>query len=127
MQTDMTDAIMRGTKFIRANLTNSDLTGADLQGADLTDANLSGARLSGAILSGAQFGNVKLTNAIMIGVIMDDMQRRRAGAGRRHHGEAVQRVGTGIAGTAGGACGLDGQRRQVGQPRRSRWLRPQRP
>ena len=42
MQTDMTDAIMHGTKFIRANLTNSDLTGADLQGADLTDANLSG-------------------------------------------------------------------------------------
>jgi len=125
MQTDMTDAIMRGTKFIRANLTNSDLTGADLQGADLTDANLSGARLSGAILSGAQFGNVKLTNAIMIGVIMDDMQRRAPELVGAIMAKPFSELGRELP-EPGRACGLDGQRGQVREPCRSRRLRPQR-
>jgi uncharacterized protein YjbI with pentapeptide repeats len=74
MQTDMTDSVMRGTKFVRANLTNSDLTGADLQGADLSDANLTGAKLTGARLTGAQITRSRMTNAVLIGAILDEFQ-----------------------------------------------------
>ena len=96
MQTDMTDAIMRGTKFIRANLTNSDLTGADLQDADLTDANLSGARLERCDPVGRAVRQRQIDQR--------DHDRDHhgrdaapgAGIGGRHHGEAVQRTGAGL-------------------------------
>jgi uncharacterized protein YjbI with pentapeptide repeats len=48
--TDFSDAVMRNTRLVRADLRKATLAGADLGGADLSGADLRGANLNGAVL-----------------------------------------------------------------------------
>lgn len=72
---NLSHANLANANLFRANLLQADLRHAKLQGANLIGADLSGADLSGADLQGAKMGfserlMVKLTGAILTGVIM---------------------------------------------------------
>ncbi|XGV97298.1 MAG: pentapeptide repeat-containing protein [Leptolyngbya sp. BL-A-14] len=74
---DLSNANLSSANLFRANLLQADLRNANLQGANLIGADLSGADLSGADLQGAKIGfsdriMVKLTGAILTGMIMPD-------------------------------------------------------
>lgn len=74
---DLSNANLTSANLFRANLLQADLRHANLQGANLIGADLSGADLSGADLQGAKIGfaekiMVKLTGAILTGMIMPD-------------------------------------------------------
>ena len=51
--TDFSDAVMRNTRLVKADLRQATLAGADLGGADLSGADLRGANLADAVLAGA--------------------------------------------------------------------------
>jgi curved DNA-binding protein CbpA len=72
---NLSHANLAHANLFRANLLQADLRHAKLQGANLIGADLSGADLTGADLQGAKIGfaerlMVKLTGAILTGVIM---------------------------------------------------------
>jgi curved DNA-binding protein CbpA len=74
---NLSGANLANANLFRANLLQANLRNANLQGANLIGADLSGADLSGANLQGSKMGfsdriMVKLTGAILTGVIMPD-------------------------------------------------------
>ena len=74
-QVNLSHANLAHANLFRANLLQADLRHAKLQGANLIGADFSGADLTGADLQGAKMGfaerlMVKLTGAILTGVIM---------------------------------------------------------
>ena len=56
-----------------SDLSGADLSGADLSGADLSGVDLSGADLSGADLSNANLNDIKVSNTIFIGAVLDNI------------------------------------------------------
>lgn len=69
--TDFSDALLRNTRLVRADLRKATLTGADLGGADLTGADLRGANLNGAVLTDAVMENTHFIGANLKGTLND--------------------------------------------------------
>lgn len=60
MRANLTDADLKNSLPIGADLAGADLAGADLTGADLTGADLTGADLAGADLAGALYNSKQI-------------------------------------------------------------------
>ncbi len=69
--TDFSDALMRNTRLVRADLRKATLAGADLGGADLSGADLRGADLNGAVLTDAVMENTHFIGANLKGTLND--------------------------------------------------------
>jgi uncharacterized protein YjbI with pentapeptide repeats len=69
--TDFSDAVMRGTRLVRADLRKATLAGADLGGADLSGADLRGANLNDAVLTDAVMENTHFIGANLKGTLND--------------------------------------------------------
>lgn len=69
--TDFSDAVLRNTRLVRADLRKATLAGADLGGADLSGADLRGADLNGAILTDAVMENTHFIGANLKGTLND--------------------------------------------------------
>jgi uncharacterized protein YjbI with pentapeptide repeats len=69
--TDFSDAVMRNTRLVRADLRKATLAGADLGGADLSDADLRGANLDSAVLTDAVMENTHFVGANLKGTLDD--------------------------------------------------------
>lgn len=69
--TDFSDAVMRNTRLVRADLRKATLAGADLGGADLSGADLRGANLNGAVLTDAVMENTHFIGANLKGTLND--------------------------------------------------------
>src|SRR5262249_20421958 len=69
--TDFSDAVMRGTRLVRADLRKATLAGADLGGADLSGADLRGANLNDAVLTDAGMENTHFIGANLKGTLND--------------------------------------------------------
>jgi len=67
--TDFSDAVLRNTRLVRADLRQATLAGADLGGADLSGADLRGANLSGAVLTEAVMENTHFIGANLKGTL----------------------------------------------------------
>ena len=69
--TDFSDAVMRDTRLVRADLRKATLAGADLGGADLSGADLRGANLNDAVLTDAVMENTHFIGANLKGTLND--------------------------------------------------------
>lgn len=69
--TDFSDAVMRNTRLVRADLRQAMLAGADLGGADLSGADLRGADLNDAVLTDAVTENTHFIGANLKGTLDD--------------------------------------------------------
>jgi uncharacterized protein YjbI with pentapeptide repeats len=69
--TDFSDALLRNTRLVRADLRQATLAGADLGGADLSGADLRGADLNGAVLTDAVMENTHFIGANLNGTLND--------------------------------------------------------
>ncbi len=69
VHTDFTDAMMRDTKLVRADLRNATMNGANLEGADLSGANLRGASLRNSVLVNTALVDVETDGADMTGAL----------------------------------------------------------
>jgi uncharacterized protein YjbI with pentapeptide repeats len=69
--TDFSDAVMRNTRLVRADLRRATLAGADLGGADLSGADLRGANLNNAVLTDAVMENTHFIGANLKGTLND--------------------------------------------------------
>ncbi|HWE73488.1 MAG TPA: pentapeptide repeat-containing protein [Stellaceae bacterium] len=69
--TDFSDAVLRGTRLVRADLRKATLAGADLGGADLSGADLRGADLNDAVLTDAVMENTHFIGANLKGMLND--------------------------------------------------------
>ncbi|HEY3918270.1 MAG TPA: pentapeptide repeat-containing protein [Stellaceae bacterium] len=69
--TDFSDAVLRNTRLVRADLRHATLTGADLGGADLSGADLRGATLRGAVLTDALMENANFIGVDLKGTLDD--------------------------------------------------------
>ncbi len=81
--TDFSDAVMRNTRLVKADLRQAMLAGADLGGADLSDADLRDANLAGAVLTGASIETAHTTGANLrntlsekpAGLLVEDLEQ----------------------------------------------------
>lgn len=110
IQTDFSEAIMRGCKLVRAHVRGANFTGTNLQGADFAQADTRGACFRGAVIAGANFDYADTAGADMQGVLSDKPSGRVLGelnAGLeellRQHREFVASCGA-----AGAALDLSG-------------------
>src|SRR5690606_13860793 len=71
VKTDLSGAVMKDCKLVRANLKQANLNGADLAGADMTGADLSGADLRDAVLVGVKSDHWRADGANMEGALTD--------------------------------------------------------
>ncbi|HEY1505575.1 MAG TPA: pentapeptide repeat-containing protein [Stellaceae bacterium] len=69
--TDFSDAVLRNTRLVRADLRKATLAGADLGGADLSGADLRGADLNDAVLTDAVMENTHFIGANLKGMLND--------------------------------------------------------
>jgi uncharacterized protein YjbI with pentapeptide repeats len=69
--TDFSDAVLRNTRLVRADLRKATLAGADLGGADLSGADLRGADLNDAVLTDAVTENTHFIGANLKGMLND--------------------------------------------------------
>ena len=86
VHTDFTDAMMRDTKLVRADLRNATMNGANLEGADLSGANLRGASLRNAVLVNTALVDVETDGTDMTGALT----RSEAGRGLEELGDSVE-------------------------------------
>jgi uncharacterized protein YjbI with pentapeptide repeats len=71
IHTDVTDAVMRGCKLVRATMRGANFSGSNLEGADLSGADLRGACLRGAVLTGASMTMTETAGADMEDMLTD--------------------------------------------------------
>ena len=71
IQTDFSEAIMRGCKLVRAHVRGANFTGTNLQGADFAQADTRGACFRGAVIAGANFDYANTAGADMLGALSD--------------------------------------------------------
>jgi len=88
VHTDFTDAMMRDTKLVRADLRNATMNGANLEGADLSGANLRGASLRNAVLVNTALVDVESDGADMTGALT----KSEAGRTIEEFGESVEEL-----------------------------------
>lgn len=79
IQTDFSEAIMRGCKLVRAHIRGANFTGTNLQGADFAQADTRDACFRGAVISGANFDYADIAGADMQGVLSDKPSGRVLG------------------------------------------------
>jgi uncharacterized protein YjbI with pentapeptide repeats len=71
IQTDFSEASMRGCKLVRAHVRGANFSGTNLQGADFAQADTRGACFRGAVITGANFEYADTAGADMQGVLSD--------------------------------------------------------
>jgi uncharacterized protein YjbI with pentapeptide repeats len=71
IQTDFSEAIMRGCKFVRAHVRGANFTATDLQGADFAQADTREACFRRAVIAGANFEYADIAGADMQGALTD--------------------------------------------------------
>ena len=69
--TDFSEAVLRNTRLVRADMRNATLAGADLGGADLSGADLRDADLNDAVLTDAVTENTHFIGANLKGTLSD--------------------------------------------------------
>lgn len=77
-ETQLIDAVCRGTKFCSSRIVASNFTNAELQGADFNGCYLEDTRFDGADLTGATFYQADLWMAFLRGAILDRVNLRAA-------------------------------------------------
>ena len=71
MNTDFSDAVMRGCKLVRAHIRGANFTGSNLQGADFAQADTRDACFRGAMIAGATFEYANMAGADLQGALSD--------------------------------------------------------
>lgn len=71
VQTDFSEAIMRGCKLVRAHVRGANFSGTNLQGADFAQADTRGACFRGSVITGANFEYANTAGADMQGALSD--------------------------------------------------------
>jgi uncharacterized protein YjbI with pentapeptide repeats len=71
VQTDFSEALMRGCKLVRAHIRGANFTGTNLEGADFAQADTRDACFRGAVIIGANFEYTDLAGADLRDVLSD--------------------------------------------------------
>ena len=79
VQTDFSEALMRGCKLVRAHIRGANFTGTNLEGADFAQADTRGACFRRAVISGANFDYADMAGADLTDVLSDKPSGRLLG------------------------------------------------
>lgn len=71
VQTDFSEAVMRGCKLVRAHIRGANFSGTNLEGADFAQADTRDACFRGAVIAGANFDYANLAGADLQDVLSD--------------------------------------------------------